>query len=495
MLPFDLFPKQAELLTWFAERERTRTNGLVEKSRDTGVSYLCCLYALHGWLFRDGFAVGFGSRKLEYVDEIGNPKSLFEKVRKVLYGLPAWMMPQGFNRKRHDCFAKLINPYNGSTITGEGGDNIGRGDRTAIYFVDEAAHLEHPQLVEASLSQTTNVRIDVGTPNGPGNPFAQKRHSGKVAVFTIHWKDDPRKDAAWYEKQKEQLDPVTIAQEIDIDYNASVEGICIPGAWVRAAVNLHRWAKEHKGIEFPQVEDPVAGLDVADEGKNKNVFIDRVGVVARDPVSWGQCNITETAWRARDLAVDRHVKRVNYDANAIGGGIKGAWNTAEKAMLFQHNGILTGGSPTNNRWPDKKTSKEKFVNLRAELWWCLRVRFEKAFEFREQGKIHPVEEMISIPDCPQLIAELSRPLKQYKSNGKLKIESKEDMRARGVASPDYADALCLCFAPLGWIPFKVEFIDEPSPHEAQAQAGRQQKIESGEAVEYVWASDQRRQSP
>lgn len=237
-LPFDLWPKQLDMLRWLAEREKTKTDGLVEKSRDTGASWICCLYALHAWLNRDGFACGFGSRKLEYVDVKGNPKSIFEKFRIILRNLPPWMLPRGFRWKEHDCFAKLINPANGSTITGEGGDDIGRGDRAAIYFVDEAAFLERPQMVESSLSQTTNVRIDVSTPNGPGNPFAQKRHGGKVAVFTLHWKDDPRKDNAWYAKQKERFDSVTVAQEIDIDYTASIEGIMIPAIWVRAAVDF-----------------------------------------------------------------------------------------------------------------------------------------------------------------------------------------------------------------------------------------------------------------
>src|SRR5262249_15330507 len=70
-LPFDLFPRQVEFLRWLAEREARQEDGLVEKSRDMGASFLCCAHALHGWLFRPGYQVGFGSRKLEYVDEKG----------------------------------------------------------------------------------------------------------------------------------------------------------------------------------------------------------------------------------------------------------------------------------------------------------------------------------------------------------------------------------------------------------------------------------------
>ncbi len=79
------------------------------------------------------------------------------------------------------------------------------------------------------------------------------------------------------------------------------------------------------------------------------------------------------------------------------------------------------------------------------MWWTLRRRFEKAYEFVEQGVKHPLEEMISIPDHPQLIAELSLPLSEYTETGKIKLESKDAMRRRGVKSPDFGDALVLCF--------------------------------------------------
>ena len=43
-----------------------------------------------------------------------------------------------------------------------------------------------------------------------------------------------------YEKQVAEKDPVTVAQEIDINYSASVEGILIPGAWAMAVTRSIR---------------------------------------------------------------------------------------------------------------------------------------------------------------------------------------------------------------------------------------------------------------
>ena len=67
-------------------------------------------------------------------------------------------------------------------------------------------------------------------------------------------------------------------------------------------------------------------------------------------------------------------------------------------------------------------------------------------EYVKKNIKHPHHELISIPNDPQLISELSAPLFFYRDNGKLKIESKEDMRKRGVSSPNMADAVVISFA-------------------------------------------------
>jgi hypothetical protein len=72
--------------------------------------------------------------------------------------------------------------------------------------------------------------------------------------------------------------------------------------------------------------------------------------------------------------------------------------------------------------------------------------FEKAYEFVTNGTVHPPEDMISIPNHPQLIADLSLLKYQRTETGKIRMEPKEQLRRRGVKSPDFADALCLAFA-------------------------------------------------
>lgn len=434
-LPFLLFPRQEEFLTWLAERERNQENGVAVKCRDVGFTWLCATYALHGWLYRDGFRCGFGSRKLELVDTLGDPKCIFEKMRFQLRNQPWWMLPPGFNFRKHDNYCKLLNPATGATISGEGGDDIGRGDRAGLYFVDEAAHLEHPQRVDAALSQTTRCRIDVSTPNGPGNPFATKCQGGKFPVFAFRWQDDPRKDQAWYDYQASILDAVILAQEVDMDFNASIEGVTIEARWVMAAVE---WTPPD---EFCADGPLIAGADIAGGGTNKSAFLTRRGPVVKGIEEWAHLGPTQTGHRLIDLATEQNVQTLNFDLSGLGISVQELFQTTERRLPFQYAGINGGASPSDDVWPDGRTSKEIFLNLRAELYWKLRRRFEKTYEFVRQGIPHPPEELISIPNHPGLIAELSMPLTQKTATGKLKIESKEDMRARGIQSPDHADAL------------------------------------------------------
>lgn len=439
-LPFDLFARQFDFLVWLDERKRNKEWGICEKSRDMGLTWLCAADAVHDWLFRQSCSIGFGSRKETLVDKMGDPDSILEKIRIILDNLPPWLLPEGYSRDKHANFCKIVNPENGNTITGEAGDEIGRGGRKFIYFVDEAAFLEHPQSIDGSLSQTTNVRIDVSTPNGPGNPFAQKRFSGKYPVFTFHWRDDPRKDDRWYEEQKARLEPVVVAQEIDIDYTASIEGICIPAIWVRASVDL----------ELPEpLSSPIGGMDISEEGDAKTVIIHRKGPVVKPPMFWQGLNTHQTAMKAADEAERLKISNLFYDVVGVGLGVKGTWTSAGRKLKFTPHPINTGESPSNMVWEtrDYRTSKELFINKRAELWWLMRLRFEKTYEYVTQGIKHPPDELISLPNHPQLIAELSMPLAERRENGKLQLESKKAMRKRGVKSPDFADALVLAFTP------------------------------------------------
>lgn len=445
-IPFIPFPKQIEFIKWLHERWLNGERGLNEKSRDFGATWLAVAYASTMFLFYPGFTAGFGSRKQDLVDKKGDPKCIFEKARFFLDNLPAEFKPEGYDGKQHATFLKITNPENSSTITGEAGDDIGRGARMSIYFVDESAFLPRQDIVDAALSQTTNCQIDISTPNGNGNLFFKKRHGNKIPVFTMRWKDDPRKDQAWYDKQVQEQDEVTVAQEIDIDYNASVENVFIPAKWAAALLDAH------KKLGFDPVGVDVVSFDPADTG-DARARGHRKGRVLLAADSRKDGDITDAMPWAFELADDVKADVFVYDADGMGAPsmklyLNGA-TEGKKMTILPFHGSGEKHNPDAEYKETGKTNKDKFKNRRAQAWMNIRDAAEKTYQAIEKGVYTNPDEMMSISsDCKnaqQIINELSRPMRKYDTSGRIQVESKEDMRGRGVESPNDADMFVMAF--------------------------------------------------
>lgn len=456
-IPFLLFPKQEEWIEWFVERWRSGEPGITEKTRDMGMSWLTVGMASSLCLFNRGVFAGFGSRKEEYVDKIGSPKSLFDKARNFISLLPAEFR-SGWSVKQHAPHMRILFPDTESAMTGEAGDGIGRGDRTSFYIVDESAFLERPYLVDASLSATTNCRQDVSTPNGMANSFAERRHSGKIQVFTFHWRDDPRKDDAWYAKQVENLDPVTVAQEIDINYSASVEGVLIPSAWVQAAIDAH------VVLGIKPTGQRMGALDVADEGKDTNAFTARHGFLLEDVDEWSGKgdDIFGTVQKAFLICDKQNLELFRFDSDGLGAGARGDARVINEQRKATRQRQITAtpfrgsGSPAN---PDAEAvkgeygqngrlNKDFFANAKAQSWWWLRTLFQNTYRAVKEGMNYNPDEIISISGTlakkNKLIVELSQPTYSVNGVGKIVVDKKPD----GTKSPNLADSVMIAYAPM-----------------------------------------------
>lgn len=429
VVPFLLFPKQAEFIEWCRARWLGREDGLAEKSRDMGVSWLCVGFAVWMWLFHSGTVVGFGSRKEEYVDKIGDPKSLFWKVRQFIALLPVEFRPAGWDEKKHAPYMKITNPENGSAIIGEAGSNIGRGNRASLYFLDEAAFLEHPEAIDAALSQTANCKLSVSTPNGPGNPFHRKRHGGKMKVFTFNWRDDPRKGEDWYKAQVEKIDdPVIVAQEIDIDYSASMGDAFIPGVLVEAAMQL--------GPADVEAVGPLQlGVDVARFGDDKSAITARRGRVVLWQRVFSGLDTMALAQKVKNevdafKAAGQRVEQIAVDTIGVGSGV------ADRLRMFYPDarnsmGAIVVPSIVVDVNSSLIVDDGENYNLRAQMW-------ANGLDWLRNGPV-------SLPNDPELKTDLTALKYKFKANLRL-IEAKADAKKRGIKSPDRADSLMLTFA-------------------------------------------------
>lgn len=457
-IPFLLFPKQEEWINWIMDRRKGLENGLTEKSREMGLSWTSIGLACSLCLFNKEMVIGFGSRKEEYVDSTGSPKALFWKARKFVEMLPVEFRG-GWNYKKHAPYMRVEFPESGSVITGEAGDNIGRGDRTTLYFVDEAAFLKRPQLIEASLSQTTRCRIDLSSVNGMANPFAQKRHSGKIPVFTFHWRSDPRKDDEWYRKECDKIDnPVVVAQELDLNYNASAEGVLIPNEWVQAAVDAHI------KLDIQPTGKRLGAMDVADEGRDKNSFSTRHGFLLENVREWSGVgsDIYQSVEKVFGYCDKDNLEEYRFDEDGLGAGVRGdaraineLRSAASRPMILATPFRGSGGvfdpedeAVRGDNGQNARLNKDFFANAKAQSWWHLRKLFRNTYRAVVEGMDYDPDEIISISSTmkskDKLIIELSQPTYSINGVGKISVNKQPD----GTKSPNLADSVMINYAPM-----------------------------------------------
>jgi len=464
--PFILFKRQEEFVCFLLECLDQQRDGLVEKARDMGATWICCAFSVWLWLFRPGVSIGWGSRKEILVDRLGDPDSIFEKMRMIIRGLPKFFLPEEFDIKVHSSFMKIINPENGATIKGEGGDNIGRGGRSTIYFKDESAHYIRPKKIEAALGDNTNCQIDISSVNGTATMFHQKRLSGviwnkeidtdKLFLFILDWRDHPNKTQEWYNKRKKLAESsgmlALFAQEIDRDAAAAVEGVVIPSMWVNAAIDAHI------NLGFDDTGKTISALDIADEGQDFNALAIRKGSILKYIENWSEGDTGYTANKAVSISKLYKSTSLQYDCIGVGAGVKSETNRLRlTGSIPEYLRVEKWNAATNPLNEDENLIqfdeespliKDYYANLKAQGWWELRLRFERTYYAITKGIKYNSSELISIPSTlsgrHELIAQLSQPTNRYDASGRIIINKK----GKGTKSPDLADAVMMAFWPI-----------------------------------------------
>lgn len=465
-LPLILFQRQEELVEFLHACLLGEANGLIEKSRDMGATWVCCAFSVWLWLYWPGAAVGWGSRKEQLVDKLGDPDSIFEKMRMLINGLPPFFLPAGFSASEHMTYMRIINPENGATITGEAGDNIGRGGRKLVYFKDESAHYERPEKIEAALADTTRVQIDLSSVNGIGNVFHRRREAGadwngkvvkgRTQVFVMDWRDHPAKNDEWYNdrKAKAELEGLThvFAQEVDRSYTASVEGVLIDYDWVQAAIDAH------VKLKLPTPNTWCSALDVADTGGDTNAQAVRQGVVLRQLTEWGARDPAVTARKAIANLTQLGKVELQYDCIGVGAGVKGEVNTlADAGRLPQGIKLVPWNAGAGVLDPDKRVipndkdsplNKDFYTNLKAQGWWELRNRFYRTWRAVTEGVPYDPDLLISLDSKADNVRKLAKELCQVTASRGARLKLVIDKTPPGTKSPNLADAVMMAYWPI-----------------------------------------------
>jgi len=184
-----------------------------------------------------------------------------------------------------------------------------------------------------------------------------------------------------------------------------------------------------RDVEPSPTTPSIWGVDVARFGGDRSAIAKRQGQTLLEPIKTYQgrdlmemagivlSEYEATPYMMRPMAI-------YIDAIGIGAGL------ADRLRELDLPAVAISVSET-------ASLKDRFNRLRDELFWNCR----EWFEGRD----------VKIPEDNTLIQEITGIRYKYLSNGKLKIESKDEMKRRGQRSPDVADAFVLTFAEAGAI--------------------------------------------
>lgn len=191
----------------------------------------------------------------------------------------------------------------------------------------------------------------------------------------------------------------------------------------------------------------VVGVDVARFGDDETVIycVENGNIVDED--IYGQKSTMETAYRALAMAQRRNANLIAVDAGGVGGGVVD--------RLEELKGDITVVGIDSASKPDNQLM---FLNKRAEIWW----KAGEDFANRRVG----------VGNDDRLIADLGTPMYRH-LNGRIVIESKDEIKKRLNRSPDRGDAFVIALEGLRQAKEVVEFEKETSTQKWVAERERE----------------------
>jgi hypothetical protein len=181
----------------------------------------------------------------------------------------------------------------------------------------------------------------------------------------------------------------------------------------------------------------IVGVDPAGKGADSTAIAWRQGHCITKIEKRHGLDTMEVAGLVARIIRDEKPVKVNIDVGGLGVGV--ADRLEEQGYGEIINRVNFGGKPVEPPPLDENGKPAGGpANRRAEMWLNMKTALQGRF---------------SIPDSDSLHADLCSVGYKFMSDGKLLLEAKEDMKKRGMPSPDEGDAVALCFSEPNGSPF------------------------------------------
>ena len=290
-----------------------------------------------------------------------------------------------------------------------------------MLIVDEASGVPE-QVFEAaagSMSGHNATTIMLSNPTRSSGTFFESQNRLADSWWTRRWSciDSPLVSDEFIEEMKLRYGEESNAFRIRVlgEFPQADDDTIIPFHLVETAT--------HRDIEGDSDLPSVWGLDVSRFGNDKTALCKRQGSVVTEIRSWAGLDLMQTVGRVvaeyEALLPSKQPREILVDSIGLGSGVVDRL----RELGLPVRGINVAEAPSMGG---------TYLNLRSELWFKTKAWFE--------------DRACKLPKDDQLVAELTGIRYSFTSSGKMKAESKDEMRKRGLASPDLADALCLTMA-------------------------------------------------
>lgn len=227
------------------------------------------------------------------------------------------------------------------------------------------------------------------------------------------------------------------------------DSVIIRRSWIDAAIDFHlKYDKPVNGVHpIGLAGKKVVGYDVADSGDDKNATVFMDGSIALGCEEWkgGENELNKSTGRVKAKA-SKHGAMIVYDSIGVGAH---TGSTLQTMNFYNFAGFNAGGKVHK---PSRKYNGVKqgeyFANIKAQAWWLVADRLRNTYDYVVNGnKNYKAEDLMSISsnidDIEKLISELCTPRRDFDKSGRVKVESKDELKARGISSPNRADAFIM----------------------------------------------------